>query len=469
MMTSLMLFVLGTTEYYIIASILSLLVLLGIYLMSRVKTARLGNLLSGLAILLGVVLTMIKYDLLDLWQIYIFIGIGAIIGLFLAYKVKMIEMPQMIALLNALGGLASAIVGGYALFSIGSDGSAFSMVAANIAVQIGVYTFVGSMVASLKLHRVISQKQITLPKHTVILMTILLLMVVMVILPQLVAINTLYIVMILIVLSGTFGLLFSIKIGGADMPIAIALLNSFSGIAGAISGLAINDLLLVSIGGIVGASGLLLTQIMCKAMNRKLFEILLGGKKTKTVSDVKETTIKETEEPTLKDDPIQVIKEAKNIIIVPGYGMAIAQAQHLVMSLSVHLKEAGAKVRFAVHPVAGRMPGHMNVLLAEAGVDYDDIYDIDDINEFFIDTDLVIVVGANDVLNPAARTEEGTPIYGMPILDVDKAKHIFIFNYDTKPGYSGVDNPLYKRNAGITLFLGNAKETLDVFLKEIKP
>lgn len=469
MMTSLLLFVLGTTEYYIIASILSLLVLLGIYLMSRVKTARLGNLLSGLAILFGVVLTIVKYDLLDLWQIYIFMGIGVMVGLLLAYKVKMIEMPEMIALLNALGGLASAIVGGYALFSIGSDGSTFSMIAANIAVQIGVFTFVGSIIASFKLHRIMSQKQITFPKHKVILFIILMLMIMMVILPQFITINTLYIVLILMVLSGSFGLFFSIKIGGADMPIAIALLNSFSGIAGAISGLAINDLLLVSIGGIVGASGLLLTQMMCRAMNRRLFDILLGGKITKTIKQVEEVMIIENDDACEKDDPISIIQQAKDIIIVPGYGMAIAQAQHLVMDLTDHLKDGGARVRFAVHPVAGRMPGHMNVLLAEAGVDYDDIYDIDDINEAFIDTDLVIVVGANDVLNPAARTEEGTPIYGMPILDVDQSKHIFIFNYDTKPGYSGVDNPLYERNKGMTLFLGNAKETLDVFLKQIKP
>ena len=246
-------------------------------------------------------------------------------------------------------------------------------------------------------------------------------------------------------MSGLFGLLFTFKIGGADMPIAISLLNSLSGVAGAISGLAIGNVLLVSIAGIVGASGLLLTQIMCKAMNRKLIDILLG-KTTVNVSNQKNVVAEiKTDEST--KDPYKVIKEAKNIIIIPGYGMAIAQAQFVVKELADIIKKNGASVKFAIHPVAGRMPGHMNVLLAEVDIDYDDLYDMDTINPEFKDADVVIVVGANDVINPSARDKEGTPIYGMPILNADEAKQVFIFNYDLKPGYSGVNNSLYQKKS----------------------
>ncbi|GAB4221003.1 MAG: hypothetical protein Kow00102_12690 [Spirochaetota bacterium] len=253
------------------------------------------------------------------------------------------------------------------------------------------------------------------------------------------------------------------------MPITISLLNSMSGIAGAICGLAIGDFLLVSIGGIVGASGLLLTQIMCWAMNRNLLDILFG----KTTIAAK----KRSDNDIIKGDqskgvyksqanPLEVIKNAKDVIIVPGYGMAISQAQHLVKQLSDILIANGAKVRFAIHPVAGRMPGHMNVLLAEANVDYDDLYEIDNINPEFKNADLAIIVGANDVVNPAAREAKDTPIYGMPILNVDECKNIFVFNYDLKPGYAGVDNPLYIRNEGIYFFLGDAAEQLKKFIDD---
>ena len=241
------------------------------------------------------------------------------------------------------------------------------------------------------------------------------------------------------------------------MPITISLLNSLSGVAAAISGLAVADVLLVSVGAIVGASGLLLTQIMCRAMNRKLLDILLG-----------KTTVFQTEEREIKEkksqkDPLKLVKSAKNVIIVPGYGMAVAQAQHLVKSLADKLKARGAQVRFAIHPVAGRMPGHMNVLLAEADVDYEDLYEMEAINSDFKNADLTIVVGANDVLNPAARNMEGTPIYGMPILNVDECPEVLIFNYDLRPGYSGVPNPLYEKE-NVTLVLGDAAETLPEIL-----
>ena len=466
----------SNTLYYIICFILAALVMFGIYLMSKVEKAKTGNMISALAVLTGVIVTLIKNDILNIWVLYVSLAIGAVIGIVLSIKIKMIQMPQMIALLNGLGGLASLIVGAFALNGIGADQLVFSQIAASLAITIGSITFLGSIVAAGKLHRIFPQKPISLPGHKYILILLLVLILLGMIVPSIVEINTIVLMIFLIVVASTFGLIFTIKIGGADMPIAISLLNSLSGVAGAISGLAIGDALLVSIGGIVGASGLLLTQIMCKAMNRHLLDILLGH--TSIHSKVKVTSkeeIKDTIEPTneikeikVKTDPVEVLAKAKSVIIVPGYGMAIAQAQHLVKEIADLLTEQGAEVKYAIHPVAGRMPGHMNVLLAEADVDYDDLYEMDDLNDEFKNADCTIVIGANDVMNPSAREAEGTPIYGMPILNVDQCKEIFIFNFDLKPGYSGVDNPIYSKDEGIHLFLGNAADTLKDLLANMR-
>lgn len=261
------------------------------------------------------------------------------------------------------------------------------------------------------------------------------------------------------------------------MPITISLLNSFSGVAGAIAGMAIGDILLVAIGGIVGASGLLLTQIMCRAMNRHLMDILLGKTSAGAAPSAEDTVEKPTDpEPAAESvqagqpdsSPAALLKSARRVVIIPGYGMALAQAQHLVKQLSDRLETNGAEVKFAIHPVAGRMPGHMNVLLCEADVPYDKLYEMDAINPEFGETDVAIIIGANDVVNPAAREAEGTPIYGMPVLNADQAKHIIICNYDLKPGYAGVENPLYSRKEGVTLLLGDAGETLRGMLESIQ-
>lgn len=451
--------------YYILSGFLSVAILFGIYLMSKVEKARLGNLISAISLFLAIVLTLVYYGVFDIWILYISMGIGLILGLILAQRVKMIQMPQVVALLNGLGGAASAIIAVFAFQGIGADDEDFfSKLTAIIAVVIGVITFFGSLVAAGKLHKVLPQKPIVLPKHqliTIILLILSLGSIVLAFIPNF--LDATVVVILAIIFSTLFGIMFCIRIGGADMPITISLLNSFSGVAGGIAGLAIGDLLLVSIGGIVGASGLILTRIMCKAMNRKLMQILLG--KTTVNKTVQESI--ENKERHSSDDPVAVLKNAKSVIIVPGYGMAIAQAQHLVKELADKLVKNGATVKYAVHPVAGRMPGHMNVLLSEANVDYDDLYEMDVINEEFAKADATIVVGANDVLNPAARNMEGTPIYGMPILNVDQCKHIIIFNYDLKPGYAGVDNPIYDRKEGLSLILGNAKETIAEFLKKL--
>jgi len=461
----------SNTLYYVLVGVLVLAVLFGIYLMSKVEKAKTGNRISAVAMALAIILTLVKNAILPVWILYVCLAVGLIIGLILAFRVKMIEMPQMIALFNGFGGLASAIVGGYALFGIGSGADSFSRIVATIAFEIGIITFFGSLVAAGKLHRVLPQKQITLPMHKIWLIALFAGCVFGIMLSFFSSVDPIIVAIISFAVSTGFGLIFALGVGGADMPITISLLNSLSGVAASISGLAIGDALLVAVGGIVGASGLLLTQIMCKAMNRKLFDILFGGAKhtPQVKQNVEKTPEPDKEKVEEKEtlDPVSLAKTAKDVIIVPGYGMAIAQAQHLVKQLADYFRDNNARVRYAIHPVAGRMPGHMNVLLAEADVDYDDLYEMDSLNDDFKTADLAVVIGANDVMNPAAREAEGTPIYGMPILNVDQCPNVFVFNYDLKPGYSGVDNPLYSRKDGLYLFLGNASETLKDFLNKL--
>lgn len=461
---------LSSTNYYIVSGFLVALVLLGIYLMSKVKFARLGNIISGVAVLGGIVTTLIYYDIIDIWALYIYMAIGALIGTLMALKVKMISMPQMIALLNGLGGLASMIVSGFAVKDTNALLDIFPYITAYLGFFIGLVTFVGSIIAGLKLQRVLPQKPIHFNGYQVILTITLAVFAASLFVPLFSYVNPWIILGAGLIIGTLFSIVFTMKIGGADMPIVISLLNSFSGVAGALSGLAILDPLLVSVGAVVGASGLLLTQIMCKAMNRSLLDILLGKTTMNSASQPKEIVEDINEEARIKDtrNPIDILKEAKSVIIVPGYGMAIAQAQGLVKELQDYFTSNGASVKYAIHPVAGRMPGHMNVLLAEVDVDYDLLFEMDDINDDFKTTDAVLVIGANDVLNPTARTNPDTPIYGMPILNVDESKDIFIFNYDLNPGYSGVQNPIYNRKSGLHLFLGNAKDTLDKLMKELK-
>ena len=369
-------------------------------------------------------------------------------------------------------------------------------------------TLVGSLVAAGKLHRVLPQKPVVWKAHALCTLLFLALTLAFVVAGAFVqGIGLTVCLAGAFVFASLFGLWFSLRVGGADMPITISLLNSLSGVAGSIAGMAIGDVFLVAVGGIVGASGLLLTQIMCRAMNRKLMSILTGGTMTppapqppvieeneneeliRRIMDL-EKKIKELEAmvadletrvkaldgqlnaapapaPVEASAPVEeaptaasVLSKAKDVIIVPGYGMALAQAQHQVRQLADKLESRGARVRFAIHPVAGRMPGHMNVLLAEADVDYEKLYEMDAINDDFKNADAVVVIGANDVLNPAARNAVGTPIYGMPVLNVDQAPEVIVCNFDLKPGYAGVENPIYTREKGVYLELGDAKETL---------
>lgn len=508
----------------ILSALLSVAVLVGISMMSKVKTSVNGNLLSALAMLVGVVATLLFSGVVSAWTIYPAIIIGALIGSVMARKVQMIQMPQVVALFNGLGGGASAFVGilsasgmGFSseqLFEIAMNGyEPFVRFTSLLAIAVGMITLVGSLVAAGKLHRVLPQKPIVWQNHSAITMLLLILTVACIIAGIFVEGPSTLLIIGSIVFSALFGLFFSIRVGGADMPITISLLNSLSGVAGSIAGMAISDIFLVAVGGIVGASGLLLTQIMCRAMNRSLLKILIpptvpAPAQTKavetnqqdeeykkqlenrvmqleerikkleaivselearvgTLNAQMEATPATAEETAAAASPASVLAAAKDVIIVPGYGMALAQAQHLVKQLADTLESNGARVRFAIHPVAGRMPGHMNVLLAEADVSYDKLFEMEAINDDFAKTDAVVVIGANDVLNPAARNAEGTPIYGMPVLNVDAAPEVIICNYDLKPGYAGVENPLYTREKGVYLELGDAKQTLAALIKGI--
>ena len=458
--------------YNIIAGILVAAVLYGLRLMNRVPTAVRGNLFCASAMGLAILVTMLKDGSLASPALWVSIAVGMTLGLTLSNKVKMIQMPQMVAFLHGIGGGAAAIVSFLVLADTGAA-SAFERGSACLALAMGMTTIAGSFVAAGKLHQLLPQKPVILCGHTKIIMGILAVMAFSVFMgtafPQTMTAFFLFVMFF----SGTaFGIGFTIRVGGADMPITISLLNSMGGVCAAIAGFAVNDPLLVAIGGIIGSSGFLLTRIMCRAMNRKLLSILLG--ESSVVAPAAPASKPASAAPSAPSaaaggarneeaETARLVQNAKNVVIVPGYGMALAQAQHKVKRLADLLEGRGARVSYGIHPVAGRMPGHMNVLLAEADVDYERLLEMDVVNPLFAEADLVVVVGANDVVNPAANTAEGTPIYGMPILAVENCKNIIICNYDDKPGYAGVPNPLYGRE-GVRLMLGDASQTFDKLL-----
>jgi NAD(P) transhydrogenase subunit beta len=457
------------TIYYILCVLFTVGVLIGISFMSKVQTAAMGNGISAACTALAILVTLYKYDVISDVYLWIFMAFGLIIGIVGAYRIKMIEMPQAVALLNGFGGAASAIIAVITLMeAVYLD--TFSLITGGLALAIGMITLTGSLIAAAKLHNLLSQKPVIWASHQAVIAISLLLTLISVIgilaSPNSSAIYWAFITGCLLI-SGFFGIAFTIRVGGADMPITISLLNSLSGLAGSIAGMAINNPLLVAIGGIVGASGLLLTQIMCKSMNRALSDILLGKTSVSGTEAKGNMSIEDVDEEKEQKVMLETIRlsDAKKVIIVPGYGMALAQAQVLVKLLADKLEGNGSTVKFGIHPVAGRMPGHMNILLAEVDISYDQLYDIDTINPEFAECDLVIVVGANDVVNPAANSAEGTPIYGMPVLDVEKAKNIIICNYDLKPGYAGVPNPLYSQS-NVIMLLGDAKDSLKILLQK---
>lgn len=442
-------------------AVLCVLILLGIHLMSRVKTALLGNRLCAISALLAILLTLWQGGLFRAGDVLIALAIGLAAGLVAAVRIRIMAMPQFVALLNGLGGASSALIALGAWPQAAVTGL-FARFAVSLALLVGSVTLAGSLVAAGKLQRLLGQKPFVWPGHRLTVLSLLLLAAAAVA-GLLTGLLPAAAVQLLVILGSLLGLALAVRVGGADMPITISLLNALSGLAGALAGMAVDNILLVFVGSVVGASGLILTQIMCRAMNRSLTAILVGQTSRAALVPAGPPA-PEPVAPPVQTDPFgeaaDRLGKASQVIIVPGYGMALAQAQQQVRELVLLLEKQGAIVRFAIHPVAGRMPGHMNVLLAEADVPYEQLYELDAINPEFAGCDVALVIGANDVVNPAASTAEGTPIYGMPVLAVGDARHLVICNFDDKPGYAGVPNPLYTRQERVTLLLGDAAETL---------
>lgn len=456
----------GIQLAYLVASVLFIL---GIKYLGKTKDARKGNFVSALGMLIAIVATLLTLNILTLLEIGVCVLIGSAIGLYYAYKVPMTKIPEMVALFNGFGGLASFAVA-LSDYYLKSETNLASLDAVNltsivVSLLIGGVTFTGSMVAYLKLDGKVSGQPITFTGQHLLNLLLLIAFVVASVLVFLDPTQITYII-ILIAISLLLGILTVIPIGGADMPVVISLLNSYSGMAACATGFILNNNVLIVAGSLVGASGIILTQIMCKAMNRSLVNVLLGGFGQTVATGgadgpavvVKEIGVEET---------AMLFDSASSVIVVPGYGMAVAQAQHVIRELMEQCEKRNINFRFAIHPVAGRMPGHMNVLLAEANISYDKLIEMDDINEDFANTDLVFVVGANDVVNPAARTNPESPIYGMPILNADKARTVIVSKRSMGKGYAGVENELFGYPNCLMLF-GDAKQTITKVVGELK-
>ena len=456
----------GIEIAYLIASVLFII---GIKYLGKTKDARKGNVISAVGMVIAIAATLFTLEVLTLLEIGIAILVGSAIGLYYAQKVAMTKIPEMVALFNGFGGLASFAVA-LSDYYFKRDTDLASLDAINltsiiVSVLIGAVTFTGSMVAYLKLDGKVSGQPITFKGQHLLNLLLLIAFFAASVLVFLDPSQVNYI-LILIVISLLLGILTVIPIGGADMPVVISLLNSYSGMAACATGFILSNNVLIVAGSLVGASGIILTQIMCKAMNRSLVNVLLGGFGQTVASGgedgpavvVKEIGVEET---------AMLFDSASSVIVVPGYGMAVAQAQHVIRELMEQCEKRNINFRFAIHPVAGRMPGHMNVLLAEANISYDKLIEMDDINEDFSNTDLVFVVGANDVVNPAARTNPQSPIFGMPILNADKARTVIVSKRSMGKGYAGVENELFGYPNCLMLF-GDAKQTITKVVSEMK-
>lgn len=430
------------------------LFILGLKNMAHPRTAVRGNVLGAAGMFLAVIVTLMTVDRFGL--IAVAAVIGAVIGALLAQRIPMTEMPQLVALFNGFGGIASTLVAG-AEFLRMESGTSDVLIATAVSGIIGTVTFWGSFVAFGKLQGLKAfNKNWSIPGQQVINGLLLIALVVLAV--WMVTQQSVAAFVIIIVVASLLGFLLVTPIGGADMPVVIALLNSYSGLAAAATGFVIDNNVLIIAGSLVGASGIILTQIMCKAMNRSLTNVLFGGIDAGTsVGDADE--IYATVRSTSPDDVAMILESAQRVVIVPGYGMAVAQAQHAVREMSDLLEKNGTEVLYAIHPVAGRMPGHMNVLLAEADVPYDKLKEMDDINPTMVTADVAIVIGANDVVNPVARTDPDSPIAGMPIIDVDKARTVIVIKRSLSPGFAGIPNPLFAAENALMLF-GDGKQAL---------
>ena len=446
---------------YIAASILFIY---GLKMLGRAETARRGNMVSALGMLLAVVVTLLAAGLSYLW-ILVGIVVGSAIGAVAARRVQMTSMPEMVALFNGSGGLASLLVG-WAEYLKNPNAPLFTAIPILLAILIGGVAFTGSLIAFAKLAGRMPGRPILFGGqqfvNAVILLATLVLGVVFVLAPA----TSYWALLLAIGIALILGVMAVIPIGGADMPVVVSLLNSYSGLAASAAGFVIGNNVLIVAGSLVGASGLILTQIMCKSMNRSLANVLFSGFGAVTAAGASGQVEGEVQ-PISAEDAYFILEAAASVIFVPGYGMAVAQAQHAVRELADLLESNGAEVRYAIHPVAGRMPGHMNVLLAEANVNYDQLVEPDDVNPTMGTVDVAVVIGANDVVNPAAREDIGSPLYGMPVINVDEARTVFILKRSMSPGFSGVQNPLFFKENSRMLF-GDAKTTISTLVSEFK-
>lgn len=438
----------------------AILFVLGLKALGRPRTARRGNLFGAGGMFLAVVVTVLDRSIVDFRFIIIGVLVGIVVGALLAVKVQMTGMPELVALFNGFGGAASVLVAGATYLEMVDfrNVDAQVSVAASLTALVGAVTFTGSLVAFLKLRESLRSSGFS-GLH---------------IIRALVGIACIGLGVVVVIQSDVtewfwalvfaglvLGILSTIAIGGADMPVVIALLNAFSGVAASTTGFVLDNSLLIIAGSLVGASGLILTQVMCRAMNRSILEVVFSRSVT-VVSDLKDDIYGDGVTSTSPEEVAMLLEVASRVVIVPGYGLAVAQAQHAIRELMATLESSGVEVVFGIHPVAGRMPGHMNVLLAEAEIAYEKLLDMDRVNPTFPETDVTIVLGANDVVNPSARDQPGSPIAGMPILDVDESGTVIVIKRSLSPGFAGVSNPLFVAENTLMLFGDGKQAVLDI-------
>lgn len=446
--------------------------IVGLKMLSSPKTARRGNFLAACGMVLAILATVFLYSsngdvfLGNRYLIFAAIALGSVLGFFSAKKVKMTDMPQMVSLFNGMGGACAAAISLMEFSHLGSDSSTGFVFVVVAGLVIGSVSFSGSIVAYLKLQEILKSSK-RIPGHNFLTIGLL---IGIVIFMMVLSFDPVYsgLFYLLFFLSLTYGVFFVLPIGGADMPVVISLLNSFTGIAAALGGFLYNNPVMQTGGILVGSAGTFLTILMCNAMNRSLSNVLFGSFGGSVATDGSGLSGSEISiRPTTAADVAMIMHYAQKVIIIPGYGLAVAQAQHVIHEIEMLLEKNGVIVKYAIHPVAGRMPGHMNVLLAEANIPYEKLVEMDEINDEFAQCDVCLVIGANDVVNPAARTNPASPIYGMPILNADKARTIIVSKRGMAAGYAGIENELFGYDNCLMLF-GDAKKTLTTVVSELK-
>tara|TARA_B100000315_G_scaffold260645_1_gene323682 strand:- start:2575 stop:3951 length:1377 start_codon:yes stop_codon:yes gene_type:complete len=440
--------------------------IVGMKNLSHPRTAPWGNTIAAAGMLLAIIATLIKVEIIDYRYIALCIAVGSVFGAVAARSVQMTSIPQLVALFNGFGGGASMLVA-TAEFYKQSHLTSFTYSIIVISILVGSVTLTGSFVAFAKLQGIMRGAPVRFKGQHLLNGFIGIAILTGGGMAAIDYLNTTNAILFVLGLALVLGYTFIIPIGGADMPVVISLLNSFSGLAASLTGFVIHNKALIICGTLVGASGIILTNIMCKGMNRTIWDVLFGGmgsdEGTSEGGHAAGKAVKSYE----PEDTVVIFENAKLVIIIPGYGMAVAQAQHMVHELQKILESKGATVKYAVHPVAGRMPGHMNVLLAETNISYDKLYDLDQINPEFEEADIALVIGANDVVNPEARHDKASPLYGMPILDADKAQTVFVLKRSMNTGFAGVENELFFYDNTIMLF-GDAKDTVSKLVSELK-